>query len=481
MKKWMSVVAAAAFAMSLAPSPAGAITSASPREAQRSLDAFVATAPGAVVIVGLVDHGVTRIYSAGTPPAGAPPLNASTDFQIGSITKTFTATLLAEMVQSGKVHLEDPIGKYLPAGAHTPTYDGRQITLLNLSEQNSGLPEMPTNFAPSKSDDPYADYGTAQLYDFLGSYALTRAPGAQFEYSNVGVGLLGTLLANAAHLDYASLVSSGVLEPLGMNETSAGITPQIRARLMPGFTQGLTPSPAWTITGLAGAGAINSSMHDMILYLKANMEAPSGRLGSAMAFAQKPRSDTTLAPFMKIGLNWFTNVDSHITWHNGQTGGYHAFLGFDRAAGAGIVVLANVASFRVDDLAIHLLAPETNPTAPVLATPPPAVMPHGNSPYVGVYRLSPALAITIFEDNGILYGQGTKQPQFELTLQSGMTYKVAGVDATITFVLDSAGRVTSLMLHQGGLDIPGTLVKPSRAGPAPRKLSPTWKSKRGER
>ena len=98
----MSVVAAAAFAMSLAPSPAGAITSASPREAQRSLDAFVATAPGAVVIVGLVDHGVTRIYSAGTPPAGAPPLDALTDFQIGSITKTFTATLLAEMVADWK-------------------------------------------------------------------------------------------------------------------------------------------------------------------------------------------------------------------------------------------------------------------------------------------------------------------------------------------------------------------------------------------
>ncbi len=407
------------------------------------------------------------MYTAGTPAAGAPPLNASTEFQIGSITKTFTATLLAEMVQSGKVHLDDPIGKYLPAGSRTPAYDGRQITLLNLAEQNSGLPQMPTNFAPSNPSDPYADYGTARLYDFLGSYALTRAPGAKFEYSNVGVGLLGTLLSNAAHTDYAPLVSSGVLRPLGMNETSASITPQIRARLMPGFTQGLTPAPAWTVTGLAGAGAINSSMHDMLLYLKANMDAPAGRLGSAMAFAQKPRSSTTLAPFMKIGLNWFTNVNSHITWHNGETAGYHAFLAFDRVGGTGIIVLANVASSDVDDLAIHLLAPDANPTAPVISTPPPAVLPHGNSPYVGVYQLSPALAVTIFEDNGKLYGQGTKQPQFELTLQSGTTYKVAGVDATITFVLDIAGHVTSLVLHQNGLNLPGPLVKRSPAGPRP--------------
>jgi D-alanyl-D-alanine-carboxypeptidase/D-alanyl-D-alanine-endopeptidase len=447
MNKWVSVILAAAFATSLAPCAADPVASTSPKDIQRSLDAFV-------------DRGVTHIYMAGTPPAGAPPLDASTEFQIGSITKTFTATLLAEMVQTGKVHLDDPIGKYLPAGTRAPAYDGRQITLLNLAEQNSGLPRMPTNFAPSNPIDPYADYGTTQLYDFLGSYALTRAPGATFEYSNLGVGLLGTLLSNVAHTNYASLVSSGVLKPLGMNETSASISPQIRTRLMPGFTQGLTPSPAWTLTGLAGAGAINSSMHDMLIYLNANMNAPSGRLGLAMASAQKPRSDTTIAPFMKIGLNWFTNVKSGITWHNGETGGYHSFLGFDHAGGTGIVVLANVASDDVDGLAMHLLAPAVYPTAPVIATPPPAALPHGNSPYVSIYQLSPAFAITIFEDNGVLYGQATKQAQFQLTLQTGTTYKVAGVDATITFVLDSAGHVASLVLHQNGKNIPGSLIKP---------------------
>lgn len=452
-------ILAMALAMSFAPGAANAVAPASPENIQRSLDAFVAPAPGAVVIVGIVDHGVTHIYTAGTPPADAPPLDASTEFQIGSITKTFTATLLAKMVRSGKVHLDDPIGKYLPAGIHAPSYKGKQITLLNLAEQNSGLPEMPANFAPSNPADPYADYGTAPLYDFLGRYVLTRAPGAKFAYSNLGVGLLGVLLSKAAHTDYPSLVSSGVFKPLGMNETSASVTPQIQARLMPGLTQGLTPSPAWTFSALAGAGAINSSMHDMLLYLKANMEAPSGSLGSAMAFAQQPRSDTTLAPFMRIGLTWFTNVNSHITWHNGQTGGYHSFLGFDRAEETGIVVLANVAQFRVDDLAIHLLAPEPNDAVPVIATPPPAVLPHGNSPYVGIYQLSSAFAITIFEENGRLYGQATKQPQFELTLQSGTTFKVAGVDATITFVLDSAGHVTALVLHQNGLNMRGTLVK----------------------
>jgi D-alanyl-D-alanine-carboxypeptidase/D-alanyl-D-alanine-endopeptidase len=439
---------------------ADAVTTAPPQEAQRSLDTFVAKAPGAVVIAGLVDRGQTHVYKAGTLPPGAPPLDGSTEFQIGSITKTFTATLLAEMVQSGRVRLSDPIGKYLPGYVHTPAYNGRQITLLDLAEQNSGLPAMPTNFAPSNPDDPYADYRTAQLYNFLGSYKLTRTPSERFEYSNLGVGLLGTLLANAAHTDYGVLVESSVLRPLGMGETSATITPAIRARLMPGLTQGLGPSPAWRLAALAGAGAINSSLDDMLVYLKANMDAPSGRLGSAMSFAQKPRRDTTITPFTKIGLVWLTDGNSNITWHNGQTGGYHAFLGFDRIKKIGVVVLANVATFDVDDLAYHLLDPAKYPNEPVIATPPPSILPHGNSPYVGVYQLSRTFGITIFEDAGNLYGQGTGQPQFLLTLQSGLTYKVEGIDATITFVLDATGRVSSLLLHQNGHTMTGTLVKP---------------------
>jgi CubicO group peptidase (beta-lactamase class C family) len=319
---------------------------------------------------------------------------------------------------------------------------------------------MPTNFAPRDVTDPYPDYTAKNLYEFVATYKLKRPPGMQFEYSNVGVGLLGTLLANAAHTSYRKLLRAGVLGPLAMNDTDTTITPQIRAHLMPGFTDGLTTSPAWTFSALAPAGAINSSMHDMILYLKANMNAPDGRLGSAMAFAQQPRSGTTITASTKIGLNWFTDTQSHITWHNGQTGGYHSFLGFDRGRGVGIVVLSNVASFAVDDLAYHLLTPQMAPIAPALTTPAPAVSPHGNSPYVGIYKLAPGFTVTIFEDGGKLYGQGTGQPQFELSLQSGLTYKVIGVDATITFVPDGAGHTSALVLHQNGGNVRGVLLKP---------------------
>lgn len=436
---------------------AASVVLAAPAEIQRSLDTFVSKAPGVVVVVGTVDHGTTHVYTAGTPPAGAPKLDEMAEFQIGSITKTFTATILGEMVLRKEVRLNDPISKYLPKGVHAPDYNGQPITLLNLAEQNSGLPRLPLNMNPADPNDPYADYTSANLYDFLNSYRLTRAPGAKYEYSNLGVGLLGQLLANRAKSSYADLVRTHVLAPLGMAHSSATLSPEIRSHLMPGFTLGLTPAAAWNNTDAsAGAGAIDSTVADMLLYLKANMNAPQGPLGPAMALAHKPRTATSI-PGQQIGLAWMT-TPSGLVWHNGGTGGYSSFIGFKRDGTIGLVVLTNVApDGKSDDLAIHLLEPDV--VKEVLPIEAPA-KPHGNSPFVGLYELAPTFKITIFEDDGVLYGQATGQPKFVLTKQSDLVYAIQGVDATITFVKDSAGKVTSLVLHQNGRDVPGNRVSP---------------------
>ena len=134
-------------------------------------------------MVGLLEpDGRTRVIAYGDPGPGQPPLDGNSVFEIGSISKVFTATVLAELVQEGKVKLNDPVQKYLPASVHMPTHDGKVITLLNLSEQNSGLPSLPSNFHPTDPSNPYADYTVQRMYDFLSSYQLTRDPGAQFEY-----------------------------------------------------------------------------------------------------------------------------------------------------------------------------------------------------------------------------------------------------------------------------------------------------------
>ena len=155
-------------------------------------------------------------------------------FEIGSITKVFTAAILADMVARGQVRLDDPVAQLLPATVKVPSRNGRRITLLDLATQSSGLPRLPTNFAPKDSANPYADYGDQQLYDFLSGYELPRDPGATYEYSNLGMGLLGHALARKAGMSYEQLVSRRVLAPLGMKETAITLSPALRPRLVPG-------------------------------------------------------------------------------------------------------------------------------------------------------------------------------------------------------------------------------------------------------
>jgi serine-type D-Ala-D-Ala carboxypeptidase/endopeptidase len=439
---------AAALALVLPSCAIAAPTSyASRGEIQQSLDAYVSKAPGVVVIAGVIDHGDVRIYTAGTPPHGAPPLNEDAVFQIGSITKTFTATLLADLVGSGNIRLDSPLSEYFPANVHIPAYHSQPITLLNLAEQNSGLPRLPTNLDMSNAADPYASYTEADAERFLTHYEMTRAPGSQYEYSNLGVSLLGAALSSRMRASYASLLQARVLTPLGMHETGFDLKP-FAARLMPGFTADLTPAQPWTGEFIAPAGGLYSSMRDMLRYLQANLEAPKGPLGPAMDSAQQPRAMTDGPPYVKIGLIWNVNVANGNTWHNGQTGGYHAIMLFNRAQRSGVVLMANVADMNLDNLGVHIIAPT------VVAVPPPIerVTAHGSSPYVGVYRLTPTFVITIYEDNGVLYERATGQQALGLKLVSDATFSVEGVDAQITFLRNKAGQITSLVLHQGGTD-----------------------------
>jgi D-alanyl-D-alanine-carboxypeptidase/D-alanyl-D-alanine-endopeptidase len=321
-----------------------------------TVDAYAAAHPHASVIVGVADGSRVLVYT-GHGSAAAVPTERSI-YQIGSVTKTFTAVLLAQMTLAGEMRLDAPIGAYLPSDDAAPSFEGHPITLLSLAEHNSGLPRLPPNFAPRDPVNPYADYTTDMLYQALSQTQLARAPGTQYEYSNFGVTLLGQLLANRARASYVDLIRARVLAPLGMNDTVVVGTAASRARIVQGFALDGTLARPWDFGSLGGAGSIESDLHDMLIYLQANMRAPAGPLGPAMAIAQQPRYDFLIGAIpQKIGLVWMTNPHSGITWHNGETGGYHSFIGFNRAANYGVVVLSNVADPDTDLLGVHILAP----------------------------------------------------------------------------------------------------------------------------
>jgi len=200
---------------------------------------------GTGAIVGLLTRRGRLFISYGRARADGPEITAETIFEIGSITKVFTALLLADMVERGEVALDDPVRKYLPSGVTVPSRGRRDITLADLATHTSGLPRDPTNLDLRSLADPYAEYRAADLHAFLAGYSLQRDPGTQFEYSNVGMGLLGHALAMRAGLSYEALLTRRVLGPLGMRNTSVVVDEERRSRRATGHSQALAPVPWW--------------------------------------------------------------------------------------------------------------------------------------------------------------------------------------------------------------------------------------------
>lgn len=446
---------------------------------------------GVGIVVGVIEPKGRRIVSYGRRAAGdARPLDGDTVFEIGSITKVFTALLLADMVRRGEVALTDPITKYLPADAQVPERNGRAITLEDLATHMSGLPRMPSNFAPKDPTNPYADYGLDRLTQFLGSYTLTRDPGAQYEYSNLGGGLLGTLLARRAGMNYEALVEARITGPLGMKNTRLMLSPDMKARMATGHNGQLTAAANWDFpadtSALGGAGGLRSTANDMLLFLAANMnalaatassgaaEASSGTAAASSGAAGAISDAATNAPAsllaamaslplnrrptgnpgLDMALGWHivkAPGDREIIWHNGGTGGFRSYLGIDRANGLGVVLLSNTSTPRgVDDIGVHLLvdkAPLWTPPAPRKeATVDPALF----DGYVGRFELAPNFILTITREGARLFAQATNQGRFELYAESDRKYFAKVADILITFEVDDKGKATSLALQQGG-------------------------------
>lgn len=311
----------------------------------------------------------------GTPELGTgAPVDERTMFEIGSVTKVFTAILLAEMAAQGEVALSDPIEKFMPAGVAAPTRAGRSITLLDLALHRSSLPRIPprTILAALVSDDPYANFSAERLYDFVGGYSPSRDIGSEYEYSNLGYGLLGQLLARRADTDYGSLLDKRVLRPLGLENTTISLPGDQAARVAKPYLSGGKPAHNWNLAAMAPAGALWSSARDMLRFIQANLAPPETDLYKAMAECRAARAPTGIDG-LSMGLGWHIlerkgaqalakEGREPIIWHNGGTGGYRSFVGLIPARRVGVVVLANT-THEVDAIALSLLESLAAPAA----------------------------------------------------------------------------------------------------------------------
>ena len=412
---------------------------------------------GIGIVVGLIDSSGRRIVAYGNlAKDDRRPLNGDTIFEIGSMTKVFTSLILMDMVQKKELGLTDPISKYLPASAKVPERNDRKITFADLSTQTSGLPRMPSNFNPKDSTNPYADYSVEQMYQFLSGYTLTRDIGERYEYSNLGVGLLGHVLSLRAGMDYESLVRSRICTPLGMNDTRITLTPEMKARLAVGHSETLAAVANWDLPTFAGAGALRSSANDMLKFLAANLGYTKTALADDMAAEISVRKPTGI-PNMEIAYAWHvqTKDGNSIIWHNGGTGGYRTYMGFDPKRRSGVVVLSNIATGAgQDDLGRHLL----DASYPLQKIAPPqehkeiTVDTKVLDGYVGSYQLAPTAILSVSRDGGQLSLQLTGQAKVPMFPESERKFFLKVVDAQITFDSDAQGKATQATLHQNGRD-----------------------------
>lgn len=414
------------------------------------------------MVVGTIGPTGTRIVGYGKLSASDPRTpDGDTVYEIGSVTKVFTSLLLADMVNKGEVKLDDPVAKYLPATVKVPERNGKKITLLDLATQSSGLPRMPTNFHPKDPQNPYADYTPQQMYEFLSGYELTRDPGSQYEYSNLGVGLLGHALSLRAGKDYETLVRERILKPLKMDNTAITFTPFMKAHLAAGHDPTLKPAANWDIATLSGAGAIRSTANDMLKFLSAWLGYTQSPLSSAMKTQLATRRPTTI-PDVDIALAWhiFKKFDREIFWHNGGTGGYHSFVAFDPKSRTGAVVLSNSAN-DIDDIGKHFMDArfELAKISPPREHKEVAVDPKVFDSLVGKYQLAPGFVLDVTREENKLFVQATGQGKIQVFPESETEYFLKITDAQITFVKDDGGKFSKLILHQMGHDAPAPRVE----------------------
>jgi CubicO group peptidase (beta-lactamase class C family) len=306
------------------------------------------------MVIGLVNEHGSRVFSGGKLDNGTErSIDGDTIFELGSVTKVFTALLLLDAVRRGEMNLTDPVAMYLPATVTMPTRAGKQITLQDLAAQDSGLPHHPDNLG----DKPLKEmslkeikegsdaYTIEDMYAFLATYRLNQEPGTGFQYSNVGMALLGHAMERRTERGYESLVIERICQPLGMESTLITLTDKDRMRLARGHLADGTPSEHWRLQGMAPAGSLLSTANDMLRFLAANIGLNPTHLTPLMENMQviRHRRDPV---FGRTAMPWvdhdvYNPPGSELLGHSGGGYGTVAFIGIDRKSRRGVAVMTS--------------------------------------------------------------------------------------------------------------------------------------------
>ncbi|HEX2690498.1 MAG TPA: serine hydrolase domain-containing protein [Kofleriaceae bacterium] len=405
------------------------------------------------LVVGLYDDGKTEVYGFGTGPNNATP-DGTTLFEVGPITKVYTSLLLADAVQRREVDLDTPIAELMPPGVTVPIRDKVVITLKHLALHAAGLPRLPPSLITHVADpDPYAAYSEDRLYHDLIQTELDATPGTQITYSDYGVGLLGFALGKKLGGGYAKVIVDRVLGPLELKDTFLVVPAALGARRAAGTTDDLAKAAPWTFDALAGAAALVSTARDQLRLIEVELDAAAGGtlpLRHAMKLTQDPQLDR---PGDNEGLGWMIDSAGRY-WHNGGTGGFHAFVGFDTKAKRGVVLLASTATSLVDRLPDAMYRILDN------ASPPPVKFPSAAdlAPFIGTYELG-GTKLQVLADGKRLYLEAAGEPRRRLSPLSDHEFWLEVLQSVAVFEKEG-DKVARVVFGIGGHKLVAQRVDP---------------------
>lgn len=384
---------------------------------------------GACLAVAVVERDTVARAFRCADPGDAARIGADTAFEIGSVSKTMTAVLLADLIGQGLANLDDPLADYLPEGTPVPTFEGQPILLRHVVTHTSGLPALPSRLGATDMSDPYANLTEDALLASLGDVALAAAPGTRFEYSNFASMVLSYAVARRAGTDLETLLKQRLFAPLGMVQAYVN-QPPASVRAATGHTPNARPTSAWNFsTNLAGVGGVRATLGDMERYVQANLGLIESPISPALERAQQRVGDSP-----PMAMNWMlAPVNGRtVLMHEGGTGGFSSFAAVDRERQRGVVILSDTAWHSLGglgSLGLHLVD-EALP----LGTPRKAVAPPQDllDALVGDYRLQGAMKMSLRERDGALFVQPAGPPEFALGYDDAGDFFPLDLDALLT-------------------------------------------------
>jgi CubicO group peptidase (beta-lactamase class C family) len=402
------------------------------------------------IVVGIVTPQGRRVVQHGRFAAGdSREVGSDTVFEIGSVTKVFTAMLLADMARKGEVSVTDPIVRYLPADVAARAQGVKATTLADLATHTAGFPFWPSGIpATAEGTAQMASYSVDQMYQFVATFEAPADAAKRWAYSNTDVGLLGELLARRSGSTYDALIESRITRPLGMTSTVVAVPPALQPRLAIGHNAELKPAPAWNVPALAAGGSLHSTVNDLLTLLAA-LGDPTTVAGAAMPGMLSIRRQ---APGFQQALGWMvlgTGPGEGLLLHDGNTLGFASSVVYDPVNRIGVVVLSN-SSASVSDIARHIARPAMPLAAPLPPAPVKTEIPIDPTlfdTYAGAYEPGPGAVFTVRREGDALMIEIPGIPKLRLRPESTRDFFVAeNTRVTVAFNVDAAGRVTGLLL-----------------------------------